>query len=100
MLTFRKFAESQRRAPSNPNGRDLEPQTHLPGRTIQSKHRSSPAKAGDPVFQGVSDRIGKLRRTGSPLSAGMTAIVGAAQCPSPPTPPDWLPAAVARRRAG
>src|ERR1039457_4668416 len=31
---------------------------------------SSPAKAGDPVSQSVSDRTEKQRRTGSPLSRG------------------------------
>src|SRR5258706_9794058 len=31
---------------------------------------SSPAKAGDPVFRGASDRAEKLRRTGYPACAG------------------------------
>src|ERR1700682_6622346 len=41
---------------------------------------SLPAKAGDPAFQSLSDRIEKPQRTGYPLSAGMTASHGAARC--------------------
>src|SRR5258706_4220243 len=35
---------------------------------------SSPAKAGDPVFRGVSDGIAKPRRTGYPACAGSDGL--------------------------
>src|SRR5882762_6548661 len=40
---------------------------------------SSPAKAGDPVFQGAGDRSQRCGVLGTPLSRGMTANLGAAR---------------------
>jgi hypothetical protein len=37
---------------------------------IPVPHRSSPAKAGDPVFQSSSSRTDRPRRTGFPAFAG------------------------------
>src|SRR6266850_4112363 len=41
---------------------------------------SSPAKAGDPVFQSGSDGIEKLRRTGYPACAGYDGIYWGWSC--------------------
>src|SRR3569833_4081585 len=47
---------------------------------------SSPAQAGDPVFQRRSCSTEKPRRTGSPPARGMTTCCGRRPCPTPHLP--------------